>query len=180
MQRVANIPRFALHVHNASRRNRCQTDPQSCTKPPFIAALQEARRELCGVGGSRGRKWVMGVLAVAAVVLAASAAYFLLQPREADKGEQTSVYVNIEETEKDYLVFCCFTAGRDKDPMSEANRRKAAELTIDALRKYRRLPTELTIKARNVKRERSPEQNGGLMMYYYRLPIAFCAVQKAK
>ena len=33
MQRVANIPRFALHVRNASRRNRCQTDPQLCTKP---------------------------------------------------------------------------------------------------------------------------------------------------
>ena len=34
MQRVANIPRFALHVHNASRRNRGQTDPHLCTKPP--------------------------------------------------------------------------------------------------------------------------------------------------
>ena len=33
MQRVANIPRFALHVRNASRRNRCQTGPQLCTKP---------------------------------------------------------------------------------------------------------------------------------------------------
>ena len=33
MQRVANIPRFALHVRNSSRRNRCQIDPQLCTKP---------------------------------------------------------------------------------------------------------------------------------------------------
>ncbi len=33
MPRVANIPRYALHVHNASRRNQALSDPHLCPKP---------------------------------------------------------------------------------------------------------------------------------------------------
>jgi len=146
----------------------------------FVAALQEARRELCGMGGGRGTRWTICALAAAAVALAASATYLFFRPQGAVEGEGFSVYVNIEETENNYLAFCCFTAGSDMDPMSEANRRKAATLTIDALRKYRNLPKELTIKAKHVQREREPERNGGLMSYYYRIPIAFCEIQGAK
>lgn len=35
MPRVANIPRYALHVHNASRRNQALSDPHLCPKPHF-------------------------------------------------------------------------------------------------------------------------------------------------
>ena len=45
MQRVANIPRFALHVRNASRRNRCQTDPQLCTKPPNNLRIYVSKKQ---------------------------------------------------------------------------------------------------------------------------------------
>ena len=50
------------------------------------------------------------------------------ETRSSESGEETSVYVNIEQTAEDYLVFCCFTVGRDLDPMSEYNRRKEAEI----------------------------------------------------
>ena len=34
--RVANIPRYALHVHNALRRNQALSDPHLCPKPQIF------------------------------------------------------------------------------------------------------------------------------------------------
>ena len=145
----------------------------------FIAAIQLARRELCGMAGSRRAKlWKPLVLAVSAGVLIGAALFAMLWARSSDAGEETSVYVNIEQTAEDYLVFCCFTVGSDLDPMSEYNRRKAAALTVDALRRYRKLPAEVTIRPRNVTREREPERNGGVMLYYYRIPIESCEIRE--
>ena len=147
----------------------------------FIASIQLARRELCGmVGGRRAKFWKPLALAVSAGVLVGAALFAALWVGSSDTGEETSVYVNIEQTEEDYLVFCCFTVGSDLDPMSEYNRRKAAALTIDALRRYRKLPAEATIRPKNVTREREPERNGGVMLYYYRIPIASCEVREVR
>ena len=147
----------------------------------FIAAIQLARRELCGMaGGRRVKFWKILAVAGAACVLAGAALFAMLRARSSDAGEETSVYINIEQTAEDYLVFCCFTVGSDLDPMSEYNRRKAAALTVDALRRYRKLPAEVTIRPRNVTREREPERNGGVMLYYYRIPIESCEIQGIK
>lgn len=147
----------------------------------FIAAIQLARRELCGMSGGRRIKFVgFMALAVCACVLVGFVLFAMLRAKSSDMGEETSVYVNIEETKEDYLVFCCFTVGSDLDPMSEYNRHKAAALTIDALRRYRKLPEKFTIRPRNVTREREPERNGGVMLYYYRIPIASCEIQGAE
>ena len=40
--RVANIPRYALHVHNALRRNQALSDPHLCPKPHFFAQITAA------------------------------------------------------------------------------------------------------------------------------------------
>ena len=92
---------------------------------------------------------------------------------------ETSSYVNIEQAEEDYLVFCCFTVGSDLDPMSKFNRRKAAALTVDALRRYMSLPVESSVRPHHVTREREPERSGGVMLYYYRIPVASCEIQGA-
>jgi len=147
----------------------------------FIAAIQLARRELCGMaGGRRAKFWKPLAIAASAGVLVGAALFAALWAGSSDAGEETSVYVNIEQTEEDYLVFCCFTVGSDLDPMSEYNRRKAAALTVDALRRYRKLPAEATIRPRNVTREREPERNGGVMLYYYRIPIGSCEIREAE
>ena len=146
----------------------------------FIAAIQLARCELCGMaGGRRTKSWKILAVAASACLLAGVVLFAKLRARNSDAGEETSVYVNIEQTAEDYLVFCCFTVGSDLDPMSEYNRRKAAALTVDALRRYRKLPAEATIRPRNVTREREPERNGGVMLYYYRIPIASCEIRGA-
>ena len=143
----------------------------------FIAAIQFARRELCGMPvGPRAKFWKLLVLGISACVLAGAALFAMHRAKSSDTGEETSVCVNVQQTAEDYLVFCCFTAGRDLDPMSEYNRRKAAALTIDALRRYRNLPAGATIRPRNVTREREPERNGGVMLYYYRMPIRSCEI----
>ena len=149
----------------------------------FIAALAAARRELCGVAeGRRGKSVVLiaaGLVAVLASV--AAACFFALRPKAVeDEGEETAVYVNIEEQDGEYRVFCCFNVAGDSDPMSVPNRRKAAALTMDALRKYRNLPPEMTVKVRNAKRDRDPECNGGVLMYHYRMPVASCVNQDVK
>ncbi len=147
----------------------------------FIAAIQLARRELCGMAGVRRAKfWKPLVFAVSACVLAGAALFAMRWARISDAGMETSVYVNIEQTEEDYLVFCCFTVGSDLDPMSEYNRRKAAALTVDALRRYKNLPADAVVRPRNVTREREPERNGGVMLYYYRIPIRYCEIQGIK
>ena len=147
----------------------------------FIAAIQLARRELCGMaGGRRSKFWKLLFLAASAFALAAIALFAMSWARSPDTGEETLVYVNIDETAEDYLAFCCFTVGSDLDPMSEYNRRKAAALTVDALRRYRKLPANVTIRARNVTRERVPERNGGVMLYYYRIPIESCEIRGAE
>ncbi len=144
----------------------------------FIAAIRLARRELCGLeGGRRAKLWKLLVFAAGACALAGAVLFAILRARSSDTGEETSVYVNIEQTAEDYLVFCCFTVGSDLDPMSEYNRRKAAALTVDALRRYRKLPAEATIRPRNVTREREPERKGGVMLYYYRIPIGSCEIR---
>lgn len=144
----------------------------------FVAAIQLARRELCGMaGGRRAKFWKLLVVAVSACALVGAALFAMLWARSSDTGEETSVYVNIEQTAEDYLVFCCFTVGSDLDPMSEYNRRKAAALTVDALRRYLKLPAEATIRPRHVTREREPERNGGVMFYYYRVPIGSCEIR---
>jgi len=145
----------------------------------FIAAIQLARRELCGMTGSRRAKsWKLLAFVLASCVLAGAALLALLWAGSPDSGEETTVYVNIDETAEDYLVFCCFTVGSDLDPMSEYNRRKAAALTVDALRRYRKLPAGVTIRPRNVTREREPERNGGVMLYYYRIPVGSCEIRE--
>ena len=147
----------------------------------FVAAIQLARRELCGMaGGRRNRSWRILAFAVGACVLAGASLFAMRWARSSGAVEETTVYVNIDETAEDYLVFCCFTVGSDLDPMSEYNRRKAAALTVDALRRYRKLPAEATIRLRNVTREREPERNGGVMLYYYRVPIGSCEIQGIK
>ena len=147
----------------------------------FIAAIQLARRELCGMaGGRRAKFWKILVVAVSACVLAGVALFAMLRTKSSDTGEETAVYVNIEQTEEDYLAFCCFTVGSDLDPMSEYNRHKAAALTVDALRRYLKLPAETTIRPQNVTREREPERNGGVMLYYYRIPIGSCEIRGVK
>ena len=147
----------------------------------FIAAIQLARRELCGMaGGRRARFWKILVFAASAFVLACAGLFAMLLARSSDAGEETSVYVNIEQAAEDYLVFCCFTVGGDLDPMSEYNRRKAAALTIDALRRYWKLPATATVQLRNVTREREPERSGGVMLYYYRIPVGSCEIREAE
>ena len=144
----------------------------------FIAAIHCARRELCGMAGGRKSKlrmWIVSACALVGVGL-----FAVHGPGSSDMGEETSVYVNIEQTAEDYLVFCCFTVGADLDPMSEYNRRKAAALTVDALRRYRKLPAKATIRPRNVTREREPERNGGVMLYYYRIPMDSCEIRGAE
>ena len=146
----------------------------------FIAAVQAARRELCGIGDiRRGRFWRVCACAAVACVVAGIVAFLLFPSNEPAAGEETSVYVNIEQAEDDYLVFCCFTVGSDLDPMSEFNRRKAAVLTIDALRRYLGLSDKARIRPRHVTRERDPERSGGVMLYYYRIPIASCEIRGA-
>lgn len=142
----------------------------------FIEALKTARRELCGMPARGWRKPVVILSAAVAVALAAVAVCrFALWPSatEADAAE-TAVYVNIEESEGEYLVFCCFNAIGDLDPMSVSNRRKAAALTTDALRKHRNLPPTMTVKVRSAKRDREPERHGGILVYRYRIPMASC------
>ena len=147
----------------------------------FIAAIQSARQKLCGTTDNRnGRLWKFGFLGFAACVLIGLAAFHVPWNRSADGGVETSAYVNIEQTADAYMVFCCFTVGGDFDPMSEYNRRKAAALTVDALRRYLNLPAEAVIRPRHVTRERVPERNGGVMLYYYRIPIATCEIEGAE
>lgn len=144
----------------------------------FIAAVQAARRELCGIADARrGRFWKVCACAVVACVAAGLAAFLSFPSKEPEAGEETSVYINIEQAEDDYLVFCCFTVGSDLDPMSEFNRQKAAALTVDALRRYLGLPNEAGIRPCHVTRERDPERCGGVMLYYYRIPIASCEIR---
>ena len=144
----------------------------------FVMAIQHARHELCGMAGRRRTMFLkLMVFALAACLLVGVALFAMLRESMSCTGEETSVYINIEQTAEDYLVFCCFTAGSDLDPMSEYNRRKAAALTVDALRRYRKLPAEATIRPRNVTRERDPERNGGVLLYYYRIPIGSCEIQ---
>ena len=144
----------------------------------FIAAIQLARRELCGMaGGRRSKFWKLLAFAVSACALAGVVLFAVLRTRSPDADEETSVYVNIEQTAEDYLVFCCFTVGSDLDPMSEYNRHKAVALTVDALRRYLKLPPEATIRPRMITREREPERNGGVMLYYYRIPVGACDIQ---
>lgn len=146
----------------------------------FIAAVQAARRELCGAADvHRGRFWKVCVCAAAACVVAGIAVFLSFSSKEPEVSEETSVYVNIEQTEVDYLVFCCFAVGSDLDPMSEFNRRKAAALTVDALRRYLNMTAEACIRPRHVTREREPERSGGVMLYYYRIPIASCEIRGA-
>jgi len=143
----------------------------------FVAAIQAARRELCGMT-ARGRGfWKLCVLAVPALVFTGIVVVMLLSSASSDIGEETSAYVNIERASDDYLVFCCFTVGSDLDPMSVYNRRKAAALTIDALRRYFNLPANAIVRPRHVTREREPERNGGVLMYYYRIPVEPCEIQ---
>ena len=144
----------------------------------FITAIQLARRELCGMtGGRRTKSWKLLVFSVFACVLVGAALFAMFWTKGSDAGEETSVYVNIEQTAEDYMVFCCFTVGSDLDPMSEYNRRKAAALTVDALRRYLKVPEKAAIRPRNVTREREPERNGGVMLYYYRIPVGSCEIQ---
>ena len=144
----------------------------------FVAAVQAARRELCGITEvRRGRFWKLCACAAVAGVVAGMAAFLSFSSKEPEAGEETSVYVNIEQAADDYLVFCSFTVGSDLDPMSEFNRRKAAALTVDALRRYLGLPSEAKIRPRHVTWERDPERCGGIMIYYYRMPIASCEIR---
>ena len=62
--------------------------------------------------------------------------------------------------------------------MSERNRRKAAALTVDALRRYLDLPDTATVRPRHVTREREPERNGGVLLYCYRMPIGACEIRE--
>ena len=142
----------------------------------FIEALKTARSELCGFADGGWKKIVVILSATVAVVLAAVAAcFFALRPSVVENAvKDTVVYVNMEESDGEYSVFCCFNALGDLDPMSVPNRRKAAALTIDALRKYRNLPPTMTVKVRSAKRDREPECNGGLLLYHYRIPLASC------
>lgn len=153
----------------------------------FVAAIRDARRELCGVDllrrgrlGMRVAGFLGAALVLVAVVAAAlGGAVLLSRPAKvADAGESTSVCVNIERDGEDYLVFCCFTVGSDLDPMSERNRRKAAALTVDALRRYLDLPDTATVRPRHVTREREPERNGGVLLYCYRMPIGACEIRE--
>lgn len=144
----------------------------------FIAAVQAARRELCGiVDVCRNRFWKVCACVAVVCVVACLAVFLSCPSKETEVGVETSVYVNIEPVEDDYLVFCCFTVGSDLDPMSEFNRRKAAVMTVDALRRYLGLSNETKIRPRHVTRERDPERSGGVMLYYYRIPIASCEIQ---
>lgn len=148
----------------------------------FVEALKTARRELCGVSDEGWRKPVVILSATLAVVLAAVAVCWFSvwsSAKEPDV-EETVVYVNIEENEDDYLVFCCFNAIGDLDPMSVPNRRKAAALTTEALRKYRNLPPAMTVKVRSAKRDREPERKGGILSYHYRIPMASCEDQEVR
>lgn len=148
----------------------------------FVEALKTARRELCGMSGGGRRMSGIIVSATVAVVLAVVAVCgFALWPSamEADV-EETAVFVNIEEAEGEYLVFCCFNVIGDLDPMSVSNRRKAAALTIDALRKHRDLPPTMTVKVRSAKRDREPVRNGGILSYHYRIPMASCENQEMR
>jgi len=147
----------------------------------FIAAIQVARRELCGMTeGRRGKVWKLCASVVTACVLAGVAVFALIPARTSNTGVETSVYVNIDQTDEDYLVFCCFTVGTDLDPLSVYNRRKAAALTVDALRRYLHLPPGARVRPRHVTREREPERNGGVMLYYYRIPVATCEIRGAE
>lgn len=148
----------------------------------FIEALRAARRELCGITVRRrmGVSAALVVAAVAAVLTIAVTCFFSLRPSAEDEGEETAVYVNIEEVDGEYRVFCCFNSAGDLDPMSVSNRRKAAALTKDALRKYRNLPSDMTVKVRDAKRDREPERNGGMLLYHYRMPVASCVDVGAK
>lgn len=144
----------------------------------FIAAVQAARRELCGVADvRRGEIWKFFAFAAAACVVAGVVVFLSCLSKDLVVSEETSVYVNIERTEEDYLVFCCFTVGSDLDPMSKFNRRKAAALTVDALRRYMSLPVAVSVRPHHVTREREPERSGGVMLYYYRIPVASCEIQ---
>lgn len=161
----------------------CATKP-SCRfteGSDFIEALRTARRQLCGVPERMG-VWrvVLVVTALVAVLTGVVTWLFVMRSMTEDQGEETAVYVNIEEQDGEYRVFCCFNVVGDGDPMSVSNRRKAAALTMDALRKYRNLPPEMTVKVRSAKRDREPERNGGMLLYHYRMPVASCENQKVE
>lgn len=142
----------------------------------FRDALSGARHELCGVSGVSGRKPVVAIVlaAVAATLTAVAVSLVVTRTPVGNEGHETAVYVDIEETDDEYHVFCCFNAIGDLDPMSVSNRRKAAALTMEALRKYRDLPPGKTVRVRSAKRYREPERNGGLLVYHYRMPVAAC------
>ena len=147
----------------------------------FVAAIQTARRELCGVPeGRRGRFGKLWTFAVVVAVFVGVAVFTLFSSRSSDKGEEMSVYVNIEQTTEDFLVFCCFPVGNDLDPMSEYNRQKATALTLDALRRYLNLPADTVVRPQNITNAREPERNGGVLLYYYRIPIETCEVQESE
>lgn len=145
----------------------------------FVAAIQTARHELCGVAGDRRIGfWKRCAFAAAACVLVGAAVFALLPVRSSDTGEETSVYVNIEQASDDFLAFCCFTVGNDLDPMSEYNQHKATALTLDALRRYLNFPDDTMIHPLQMTFERDPERSGGVMLYYYRIPIETCEIQE--
>ena len=147
----------------------------------FIEALKTARRELCGVSGKERGKFVSIIVAATVAVVVSVVAWLLVMRATVEgDGEDTVVYVNIEEMEDEYRVFCCFNAIADFDPMSIPNRRKAAALTMDALRKYRGLPPGKVVKVWKAQRDQEPERNGGLLLYHYRIPIATCEDQEAQ
>ena len=141
----------------------------------FIEALKKARRELCGVREDKSRNlFAIIAVAVSAVLMVVAASLFALRPSASDNDAETAVYVNVEEVDDEYRVFCCFNVIGDPDPMSLSNLRKAAALTMDALGKYRNLPTGKSVKVLSAKRYPEPERHGGLLLYHYQIPVASC------
>lgn len=143
----------------------------------FIEALKKARRELCGVREDKGKNWFAIIaVAVSVALMVVAASLFVLRSSGTDKDDdaETAVYVNIEEVDGEYCVFCCFNVIGDPDPMSLSNRRKAAALTMDALGKYRNLPPGKSVKVLSAKRTPEPERHGGLLLYHYQIPVMSC------
>lgn len=144
----------------------------------FIAAIQSARRELCGMTSPRSvglRK--ICLFAVAAIALVGAAVLALMPGKSSSSADdETSVYVNIDQSADDFMIFCCFTVGDDLDPKSEYNQHKATALTLDALRRYLNLPSDTEVCPLHIMSERDPERSGGVMLYYYRIPIETCDI----
>ena len=75
--RVANIPRYALHVHNALRRNQALLDPHLCPKPPLFVPVR---------GGDRIRRIPVDVRTVLAMRCASAQASAVVSLRFAEVG----------------------------------------------------------------------------------------------